>query len=183
MIAEVLMDRGDLAGAARFAQKSIAADTKAIMSHFILGVVAQRSGRYEEALGEFRKADDAKKLLLKTKVRTLHANMGDCLARLGRTAEAEAEFLEEIREMPASSEGRIGLALLYRSEGRDSEVRSVLEGLITATPQPDPAAYLTVIRTFVALGDAAAAQEWAARARTAFPRDARFGPARKDASR
>lgn len=175
ILAQILMDRGDTKRAAGFARRSVAADDRRIMSHFILGVVAQRAGHYEEALACFRKAEAAKALQKRTRVRNLHANMGDCLARLGQEAEAEREFLKEIESIPASEAGRVGLAMLYRAQGRDAEARTVLGGLVAAQPRPNPEAYATVVRTFLILGDRAAAAEWAGRARAQFPADPRFG--------
>jgi hypothetical protein len=102
--------------------------------------------------------------------------MADCLARLGREADAEREFLAEIKDVPWSREGRVGLAMLYRSQGRDAEARAALDGLVKSAPRPDAEAYWTVVKTFALLGDAAAARDWAARARAQFPRDARFRP-------
>ena len=174
MLAQIMMDRGDLKLAAQFARRSVAADDRRIMSHFILGVVAQRAGRYEEALASFRKAEAAKALQKRTRVRNLHADMADCLARLGREAEAEQEFLAEIKEIPSSESGRVGLAMLYRSQGRDGEARAALRGLVEAQPHPNADVYATVVRTFLILEDRAAAAEWAARARAQFPADPRF---------
>ena len=174
LLAQVMMDRGDLAQAAAFARKSLASDSRRIMSHFILGVVAQRAGRYEEAVGHFRRAVDAKSLQTRMRVRNLHANMADCLARLGREAEAEQEFRAEIESIPSSEAGRVGLAMLYRSQGRDEEARSVLGGLVSALPKPTADAYWTVVKTFSILGDGPAAKEWAARGRAQFPGDRRF---------
>jgi tetratricopeptide (TPR) repeat protein len=144
------------------------------MSHFVLGVVAQKAGRYEDALAAFGKAQEANRLEKGSIVLTLHARMADCLARLGREADAEREFLAEIKDVPWSREGRVGLAMLYRSQGRDGEARAAVEGLVASSPRPDPEAYWTVVKTFSLLGDGAAAREWAARARSKFPRDARF---------
>jgi arylsulfatase A-like enzyme/Tfp pilus assembly protein PilF len=174
MLAQVMMDRGDLPRAAELARNSLAADGTRIMSHFVLGVVAQRAGRYEEAVGHFRRAEEAKKLKRRTVVRNLHANLADCLARLDREQEAEQEFLAEIEAMPASETGRVGLAMLYRSQGRDVEARRVLGGLVAALPRPTADAYWTVARTFSILGDGAAAREWAASGRARFPSDPRF---------
>jgi tetratricopeptide (TPR) repeat protein len=168
------MDRGDLARAAGYARRSVAADPERIMSRFILGVAAQRAGRYEEALAEFRRADEAKRRQRRVVVKNLHANMADCLARLGREGEAEREFRAEIEAIPHSEEARVGLALLYRSQGRDGEARASLAGLVTSQPHATPEAYLKVVRTFSVLGDAEASREWAARARAQFPSDARF---------
>src|SRR6185295_10194047 len=104
----------------------------------------------------------------------LHASMGDCLARLGREAEAEREFQAEIEAVPWSAEGRLGLAMLYRSQGRDAEARAALAALISTQPRPTAETYWTVVRAFSVLGDTSAAREWASRARTKFPNDVRF---------
>ncbi|PYQ46709.1 MAG: hypothetical protein DMF78_25690 [Acidobacteria bacterium] len=162
--------------AAEYARRSLEADPRRVMSHFALGVVAQRAGRYEEALAAFRRTEEANRLQKDSVVLGLHARMADCLARLGRDADAEREFQAEIRAVPWSREGRVGLAMLYRSQGRDAEARTAVEGLVDAAPRPDPETYWTVIKTLSVLGDAAAAREWAARARARFPRDARFRP-------
>jgi tetratricopeptide (TPR) repeat protein len=174
MLAQVMMDRGDLPRAAAFARESVAADGTRIMSHFILGVVAHRAGRFQEAVGHFRRAVAAKQLRKRTVVRDLHAKLADCLARLGRAREAEQEFLAELEALPASEAGRVGLAMLYRSQGRDAEARRVLGGLVSALPRPTADAYWTVARTFSILGDGTSAREWAASGRARFPNDPRF---------
>jgi arylsulfatase A-like enzyme/Tfp pilus assembly protein PilF len=173
-LAQLMADRGDLARAVAYARKSIAADPQRIMSRFILGVAAQQAGRYEEALGEFRRAEDAKRRQRRVVVKNLHANMADCLARLGREAEAEKEFRAELEAIPHSEEARVGLAMLYRSQGRDEEARTALAGVVTSLPRPGPEAFLKVVQTFTALGDKEAAREWAARGKAQFPSDARF---------
>jgi arylsulfatase A-like enzyme/Tfp pilus assembly protein PilF len=174
MQAQILLDLNRPDEAAAAARRSLEADPKRAMSQFVLGVVAQKAGRYEDALAAFGKAQEANRLEKGSIVLTLHARMADCLARLGREGEAEREFLAEIKDVPWSREGRVGLAMLYRSQGRDGAAREVVEGLVGSTPRPDPETYWTVVKTFSLLGDEAAAREWAARARSKFPRDARF---------
>ena len=173
-LAQLMMDRGDVPRAVEHARRSLAADPQLVMSRFILGVAAQRAGRYEEALAEFRRAEEQKRRQRRVVVRNLHANMGDCLARLGREAEAEREFRAELLAIPHSEEARVGLALLYRSQGRDAEARAALGGLVAAHPRPGPEVYRKVVETFAALGDAEAARMWAARGREAFPGDGLF---------
>lgn len=173
-LAQLMMDRGDLPRAVAFARKSVEVDPQRIMSRFILGVAAQRAGRYEEALGEFRQAEEVKRRQRRVVVKSLHANMADCLARLGREAEAEREFQAELEAIPHSEEARVGLAMLYRSQGRDVEARTALAGVVTSLSRPGPEAFLKVVQTFTALGDKEAAREWAARGRAQFPLDARF---------
>jgi len=175
-MAQVQLDLGRIDAAADAARRSLAVDRSRPMSHYVLGVAAQRAGRYPEALDELRAAEAANRLQKGSVILDLHARMADALARLGREKEAEAEFQKEIAAIPWSRDGRAGLAMLYRSQGRDAEARAALEGLVTSTPKPDPEAYWTVVKTFALLGDAAAAREWAARARALFPRDGRFRP-------
>jgi hypothetical protein len=79
-----------------------------------------------------------------------------------------------VAAFPFSRDGRVGLAMLYRSQGHDQQARDALAGVVTAHPSPGANEYATVVRTFAGLGDGAAAREWAQRARTLFPSDPRF---------
>ncbi len=171
-LAQLMMDKGDLARAAAYARRSVAADPDRVMSRFILGVVARSAGRCEEAVAEYRRAEAAKNRQKRVVVRGLHAQMGDCLARLGRDAEAEREFVAELEVIPHSEDARVGLAMLYRSQGRDAEARGALAALVAATPRPE--AYLKAVQTATILGDIEAARALASEARSRFPGDARF---------
>jgi choline-sulfatase len=171
-LAQLMMEKGDLAKAASYARRSLAADPDRIMSRFILGVAARSAGRCEEAVQEFRRAEAAKNRQKRIVVRSLHAQMGDCLARLGRDAEAEAEFQAELQAIPQSEDARVGLAMLYRSQGRDAESRSALKALVTAAPRPET--YLKAVQTATVLGDVEAARALVAEARARFPGDGRF---------
>ena len=174
ILAELMMDAGRPADAAAFARRSVEADPSRYMSHFLVGVAAQREGRCGDAIPAFTRAIEAKRREPQAVVRNLHAGLADCLARAGRSAEAEREFQAELAEVPWSPEGRVGLATLLRSQSRDAEARTVLAGVVTSLPQPTADAYHTVVRAFTTLGDTAAANEWAAKARGQFPRDPRF---------
>jgi choline-sulfatase len=55
-LAQLMMEKGDLAKAASYARRSLAADPDRIMSRFILGVAARSAGRCDEAVQEFRRA-------------------------------------------------------------------------------------------------------------------------------
>jgi len=176
LLAELALE-SDIEEAAGFARRSLAADDANMFSHFVVGVAERRAGRCREALASFGRAAQLKRLRPNAVVRGLHASTADCLARLGREKEAEREFLAEIDAIPSSARGRAGLAILYFSQGRDHEARTVLTGLIDATPQPTAATYWTVVETFAVLGDTASAWAWAERARRLFPSDPRFRPA------
>jgi choline-sulfatase len=173
-LAQILLDQNRPAEAAAYARKSLAADPGRVMSRFVLAVAAQKAGRWEEAVAEFRRTLDAQQQQKGLVVRGVHAGLGDCLARLGRGAEAELEFQAEIAVIPYSREARVGLALLYRSQGRDAESRNVLAGVVTANPQAKADEYFVVARTLAVLGDLPAAREWAARGHALYPADPRF---------
>jgi tetratricopeptide (TPR) repeat protein len=173
-LALMALQGGQLDQAASYARSSVQADGDRVMSHFVLGTVARRQGRCEEAVAEFTRAADVQRRRPGFVVPDLHAGRGDCLARMGREAEAEAAFRAELSEFPFSRDGRVGLALLYRSQGRDQQARDALAGVVTAHPSPGANEYATVVRTFAVLGDGAAAREWARRARALFPSDPRF---------
>jgi arylsulfatase A-like enzyme/Flp pilus assembly protein TadD len=173
-LAELALDAGRRGEAFAFAQKSAATDPTRYMPHYLLGVIHQQRGECDQAIPAFQRAIELKRTDPSAVVRNLHAGLADCLARAGRNDEAEREFKAEIAAIPASPEGRVGLATLYRSLGRDAEAREVLGGLITATRNADPSTYGIVVRAFTTLGDTEAAREWTARARARFPGDPRF---------
>ena len=69
---------------------------------------------------------------------------------------------------------RQNLATLYWSQQRDVEARTVLAGLLEATPEPDAETYWAIVHTFGVLGDVPSARAWSERARQLFPEDPRF---------
>jgi choline-sulfatase len=174
ILAELAMDAGHADDARAFARRSRDADPSRYMSYFVLGEIARRDGRCGEAMGEYQKAIAAKATEPQTVVRNLHAGLADCLARSGRNADAEREFLNELAAIPWSPEGRTGLAALYRSQGRDAEARAILADIVNRAPNANADTYWTVVHTFAVLGDSAAARDWAAKARAKYPRDPRF---------
>lgn len=174
VLAQIMMDQKRPDAAVAFARRSLAADPQRSMSHFIVGTVARERGRCSEALEDFRKAIAAVERAQGTVVRNLHFETGDCLARLGREAEAEKEFQSELRVLPRSIEGRTALATLYRSQGRDAEMLQVLNGLVEGDPAPSAESYWAIVRTLTVLGDGEAAARFKAEARRSFPTDSRF---------
>jgi tetratricopeptide (TPR) repeat protein len=173
-LAQLQLDQNRHAAAAESARKSLAAEPDRVMSRFALATSERLAGRYETAAAEYRAAIERASRQKGFIVRGLHAGLADCLARLGREAEAEPEFRREIALIPHSREGRVGLALLLRSQGRDEEARNVLAGLVTANPRAGADEYLLIVRTLQTLGDSEAAREWARKGRALFPADARL---------
>lgn len=173
-LAQILLDQDRPADAAAFARKSLAADPDRAMSRFVLATAARRAGRCEEAAVEYRRALESAGRQKGLVFRGLHAGLADCLARLGREAEAETEFRQEIAAIPYSREARVGLGVLLRSQGRDAEARDVLAGIVTANLRAGADEYVVVARTLAGLGDIPAAREWAQRGRSLYPADPRL---------
>jgi len=173
-LAQMMLEQRRFDQAADYARRSLAVDRDRVMSQFVLGAVARAEGRCAEAVPAFRAAAEAKPRQVRLVVPGLHSGLADCLARLGREAEAEAEFAKEIEQIPWSRDGRVGLALLRRSQGRDTEAREALAGIVTQNPQAGAEDYWVVVRTLAGIGDSAGAREWATKARQLFPNDRRF---------
>ena len=76
---------------------------------------------------------------------------GDVLARLGKDAEAEAAFREEIRLFPENPQAWCNLALLYASQSRDALARETLESLVRTAPSADN--FHAAVQTARILGD------------------------------
>jgi arylsulfatase A-like enzyme/tetratricopeptide (TPR) repeat protein len=173
-LAQLSLDLRRPAEAAESAQKSLAAEPDRVMSRFVLATAERMAGRCESAAPEYRRAIESASRRKGFVVRGLHAGLADCLARLGREDEAEAEFRQEIALIPHSREARVGLGLLFRSQGRDAEARDALAGIVTANPRAGAEEYAVVASTLRTLGDLEAASEWARRGRELYPRDPRL---------
>ena len=173
-LAELELGLGRFDEAEAAAQKSIAADPSRPMSHYALGLGAMRRGDLSGAEAEFKAAIERSASTEGRVFANLHSSLADCLARQGREGEAEAEFRKEIEIIPASRSGRIGLALLLRSQGRDEEARGTIAGVVEQNAAATGDDFDLVIRTLAGLGDAEAAARWKRRARARYPDDPRF---------
>jgi Tfp pilus assembly protein PilF len=92
---------------------------------------------------------------------------GDCLARLGRDAEARRPHFpgaRDSRPIPL----RTALALLYASQGREGDARRSLTQLVADLRTPE--AYFAAARTYEVLGDPHSAEELRSEARRIFPK-------------
>jgi predicted Zn-dependent protease len=88
---------------------------------------------------------------------------GDALARLGRYADAQQAFEEEIRAFPANSQAWARLAVVYGLQHRTiREVDHLLEGMMVANPTPETAEIAA--KTLESMGDRRGAQAWRRRA-------------------
>jgi arylsulfatase A-like enzyme/tetratricopeptide (TPR) repeat protein len=136
------------------------------LPHLILGRIARDKQDYTTAL---RHLDTARQLGTRAgqpPLYNLNYLRGDVLARLGREAEAEQAFREEIKGFPASAPAWSGLALLYAAQGREREAVAALQSLAR---ERTPDALLTAARTWEILGNARMASAIRAEARRLYP--------------
>ena len=169
------LGRGDLA-TAEAAARNVVANGKGlarVRAALVLGRIAVRKGDLAAARSW---VDQAQQLSSGEKIvqSGLHMLRGDVLARSGQIAEAEKEFLEEIRLYPDRLDARVSLSSLYASMGKREDARRVVISLVTR--QPTPESFLIGMKTFQATEDPAGERQLRREARRLFPEDPRFGP-------
>jgi choline-sulfatase len=91
-------------------------------------------------------------------VPTLASTRGDILARMGRPADAEAAFRQEIAKFPATTDAYVKLALLLASQHRFNEIQPTLDAMVAAAPMP--ATYFLAAREMTDLGNVTAARDY-----------------------
>jgi arylsulfatase A-like enzyme/Flp pilus assembly protein TadD len=104
-------------------------------------------GKYADALPGFLEASAEMKKAGTVQINELHFYTADTLARLERSAEAEAEFIEELKYFPQNIRARGGLAMLYQAGDRPDEAAQVLAEMLRVTPTPDSYALAARLHT------------------------------------
>lgn len=172
VLARALLTLGDTAGAEAAARTASTAGKTRRRGLLILARIASLRGEPEKALALI---DEASTEASGKKVEAavgLHRLRGDVLARMDRPAEAEREFLEEIRLFPRNVDVRVELAVLYASKNRAPDVYRTLEALVTDVPTLE--AYAKAAKTLGVLGDKAAGETMRRRGLSHFPGEARL---------
>ncbi len=166
-LARIAIAEGDLAAAEKEARAALERYPSRRVPRLILGRVLHDRGDYPGALMELDLAARPRGSESAVPLQNLQFLRGDCLARLGRERESEAAFQEEIRMFPSNAAPRAALAMLYASQGRESEARRALSDLVGQLHTPE--AYFTASRTYEILGDPASAGQLRAEAKRLFP--------------
>jgi arylsulfatase A-like enzyme/Tfp pilus assembly protein PilF len=120
--------------------------------------------RYDEALQLFEEAAADLNRSHGRPIAELHVSAAETLVRLDRPADAEGEFLEELRYFPLNARARAELATDYHTIGRTDEAAWTLEDLVRIVPTPE--AYSLAARLWTTFGNnrrAAAVRAEAAR--------------------
>jgi arylsulfatase A-like enzyme/Flp pilus assembly protein TadD len=165
-LARIALVKGDLDAAERESRAALEKYPLRRIPHLMIARARHDRGDYPGALAEIDLAarpgsGDT------TPLQNLNYLRGDSLARLGREAEAESAFLQEIRDFPANASPRAALAFLYASEGREADARKALADLVRDLNTPE--AYFSAIKTYEILGDPQAAAGLKADVRKLFP--------------
>ena len=167
-LARIALAEGKLDEAEREARAALERYPSRRVPHLILGRVARDRRDYAGALDEFALAVQAQERVNAPPMQNLSFFRGDCLARLGRDAEAEQAFQQELRDYPSNPAPRTALALLYASQGREADARESLTRLVQDLRTPE--AYFAAARTYEVLGDRRSAEELRDQARRIFPK-------------
>jgi arylsulfatase A-like enzyme/Flp pilus assembly protein TadD len=166
-LARIAIAEGDLDTADRESRAALEKYPYRRIPRLILGRVKHDRRDYVGALEELALARQPRRGEVAPPLQNLNFLRGDCLARLGREAEAEAAFREEIRDFPGNPAPRTAIALLFASQGREEEARKALSDLVAAVRTSE--AYFAAIKTYEILGDPRSAAELKAEARRLFP--------------
>ncbi len=159
LLAQVALARDDLAAAVREAQ-AVSGDAGAELgAAVVLAEVAIRQERFPQALAVTEQAKRTIREERLSPVRNLDFLRGDALARLGRNAEAEAAFEEEIRSFPRNSQAYTRLAIVYGLQRRAvMDVDHLLEAMVAANPTRETIELAA--KTLESMGDAQGARAW-----------------------
>ncbi len=167
MLANVALKQHDDAEARKQAKLAADANPTLPMPAYVEGMIQYDAGHYDRALAPLMQARDAwsKRTL---QVMSLRFYIADALARLGRDAEAERYFGEELSLFPTNVRARSGIAMLYQSTGRPDAAGRAIDEMIAASPAP--LTYNRAVQLWTMFGRPDKAAEVAAAAKQKFGR-------------
>lgn len=154
--ARVALASGDIERSAVEARAALATGRESADVYFTLGRIAVARQDLPGALSQFEKAQ---KILERTgdKMRNLNHDRGFVLAGMGRDAEAEKAFREEIRLFPENAFAYKNLIVFYAVHGRVQDEGRLIDSLIQR--YPSPASYAAVADALGTLGNRTAARK------------------------
>jgi tetratricopeptide (TPR) repeat protein len=165
-LARIAVAAGDWEAAENEARAALKDSPEHRGPRLILARVKKARGDLPGALAELEAVRNLSEKEKQPPLFSLSYLRGDVLARLGRSAEAEAAFRDEIRDFPSSPLAWTGLAMLYASQGKGNEALETLGALARVKT---PEALYAAARTYEILGDRDSALRLRREARQAFP--------------
>ncbi|MFL6247565.1 MAG: sulfatase-like hydrolase/transferase [Thermoanaerobaculia bacterium] len=167
LLARIHAERKDYAAAEKEARLAMSTGREPTTALMTLALIAKQRGQLDAALQHIDAAVASVARKENRRVPNLHFYRGDILARLGRNAEAEREFRQEITTYPTEPDAYASLLLLLASSGRIDEATRVVFDLIKASPRPP--SYIAVSETLKVIGDDRGARYWAVQGLRKFP--------------
>jgi arylsulfatase A-like enzyme/Flp pilus assembly protein TadD len=167
ILARCWLAKGDLTRAESEIEAAEQAKKNRPLTLLTKGRIAQARGRLNDALQIYDKAVAAIRETQMSPVPTLHLYRGDVLVRLGRVADAEQAFREEIRIFPDEVQPYINLTLLYLSSQRPEQATKAIYEMVERIPTRR--GYAAAIRIMELAGDERGKRYWTARSRERFP--------------
>jgi tetratricopeptide (TPR) repeat protein len=165
LLTRIEIERPNLTEAHEAAAAAQQADPTLPMPAFVDGIALYQAEKYAEALPHFEDAV-RQSAARRVPVADLRYFAGECLARLDRQAEAEAQFRDELKWFPMSVRTRSALAALYLAAKRTDEAAAAAEDLLRA--QPTAEAYAAAARVYSGLANRKRASAIRAEARKLF---------------
>ena len=164
LLAGVAAQRRDWATAEREARLAQGReDLPRLPALLLLARVLVEQGRLRDALAVLDRATRRVTQDGARPVPGLDSTRGDVFARLGRAAEAEIAFRDEIARFPTTTVAYVRLAILLASQRRFAEIDPLLEEMVRASPQP--ATYELAARAMADLGNEEGALDYRRRGR------------------
>jgi arylsulfatase A-like enzyme/Tfp pilus assembly protein PilF len=171
MLAGIALARRHAAAARAEAQLVHEADPALPMPACVEARLLYDEGRYAEALPLFEQALGELQGGLARQLTELHYYAADTFAKLERHAEAETQFIEELRYFPQNARARAGLAMLYQATDRADEATRGIADMLRMTPTPN--SYALAARLWTMFGKPKQAAAVRAEARRTFVEPAR----------
>ena len=176
LLASLAIRRADWTAAEREARAALGdAQRPRLPALILLAQALTQQGRAAEAEQLLAGAEARVGRREAAAVATLDSTLGDVLARLGRTAEAEAAFRREIARFPRTEEAYVRLAILLAAGHRFDEIEPTLDAMAAALPGPH--ALGLAADTLEQLGNTEGAAAYRRRARAAAASAAAARPA------
>jgi arylsulfatase A-like enzyme/Tfp pilus assembly protein PilF len=169
LLARVALAKGNEADALAEARLAEQGDPDLPFPLYLQGLSLRKEQKFDQAIALFQRAIAALKSH-RLELAELHLAAADTLVHLGRYEEAEAEFKEEAARFPQNPRARVGLAMLYRSQGRIREANDVLDDMLRLSPTPGT--FAMAARTLQVLGEPDLARQVVARGLQQFPNSA-----------
>ncbi len=180
LAARIALARNDPDAAMTHAKAASGADPALPVEGFVRGRLLYEDGKHEEAAAALQQAVTAARAQRRS-IPELHLYLGESLAHLGRYAEAEAEYREELRTFPRNVNVYSRLTMLYAATNRQEAVEDVLNELVAATPTPE--SYATAARLWMIVGNRTRAEALRSDARDRFRGDPSLALLGKDGRR